>query len=119
MLVAIQAIENEYGGLHGIEDLCIIEVSDIRAAECVAADMSRELMQNYCDILENFEEEASAAGLEEGTEEYNEYVEECINDNISYQIWEVVDVYADISTMDDDFYNNKEEFVKEHCKEIE
>lgn len=119
MIVAIYAFENQYGGLHGMAHQLIVDVSDIEEAKEWASEESRQVMDSYSCIMESFQAEAESEGLEEDTDEYNEYIEECIQDNIGYQIWEVIDHYADLSTMESDFYNNKEEFVVMHCKEIE
>lgn len=119
MVVAIYAFENQYNGLHGICSHRIVEVDDIKTAEEWAQEDSRNVMDSYGDILEGFESEAEGEGLEESTEEYNEYIEECIQMNIGYQLWEVIDRYASLSQMEEDFYNSQEEFVKKHCKEIE
>lgn len=118
MIVAIHAFENQYGGLHGIENHRIVEVEDRKAAEEWACEDSREVMQSYGDIMEGFKEEAENEGIERDSEEWNEYIEECANDNIGYAIWEVIP-YADTKTMERDFYNSREEFVKEHCRELE
>lgn len=118
MIVAIWAFENTYGGLHGIENHRIIDVEDVKTAESIACDDSRDVMQSYGDIIEDFYSDAKDEGLEPDSEEYDAYIEECINDNIAYVIWEVVDPYADIDTMEKDFYNNRNEFVKEHCREL-
>lgn len=119
MLVAIYAFENQYAGLHGMAHYLIVEVDDEKAAQEWAEEESRSVMDSYGDIMEGFEDEAEGEGLEEGTEEYNEYIEECIQQNIGYQIWEIIDKYADIRTMEDDFYNDRDGFVKEYCREIE
>lgn len=119
MIVAIWAFENTYGGLHGIENHRIVEVEDVKVAEEWAADDSREVMESYGDIISDFRVEAEAEGLDDGSDEFEAYVDECINDNIGYQIWEVVDRYATIEQMQEDFYNSTDEFVKEHCREIE
>lgn len=119
MVVAIYAFENQYCGLHGMCRHRIVEVEDIQTAEEWAQEESKEVMDSYGEILEGFENEAEAEGLEEGTEEYDEYIEECAQMNIGYQLWEVIDCYASLSQMEEDFYNSQEEFVKNHCKEIE
>lgn len=118
MIVAIHAFENQYGGLHGMCHSLIVEVEDVKAAEEWAAEESRQVMDSYNCIMESFESDAECDGVEEGTEEYDEYIEECIQSNIGYQIWEVIDRYAPLTEMEEDFYNNKDEFVKEHCREL-
>lgn len=118
MIVAIHAFENTYGGLHGIENHRIIEVDTLQQAESIAMDDSREVMDSYEDIMEDFYSEAEDEGLERDSEEFEEYIAECVNDNIGYQIWEVVDQYDTLEVMEEDFYNSRDEFVKEHCREL-
>lgn len=121
MIVAIWAFENTYGGLHGIESHLVINVADIKEAEEIAADESREVIENHCmDEMRGYADaEVEAGEMEEDSDEYNDYVNECIEDDIGYQIWEIVDCYDTIEQMQEDFYNCREEFVKEHCREIE
>lgn len=119
MIVAIHAFENTYCGLYGIENHRVIEVDSIKEAEEWAAEESREVMDSYEDVMEGFINNAESYGLEEGTEEYDEYIEECIQENIGYQIWEVVDRYASLAEMENDFFNSKDEFIKNHCRELE
>lgn len=118
MIVAIHAFENTYGGLHGIEHYLIIEVDNIQQAEEWASEESREVMESYSSIMEDFADSAENDGLEPDTEEYSQYIEECVQENIGYQIWEVIDCYDTIAQMEKDFYNNEDEFVKTHCKEL-
>lgn len=119
MIVAIHAFENTYGGLHGIEHHRVVEVDDIQQAEEWASEESREVMESYGSIMEDFADSAESDGLEPDTEEYDQYIEECVQDNIGYQIWEVIDRYDTIEQMEEDFYNYRDEFVKNHCRELE
>lgn len=117
MIVAIHAFENVYGGLHGIENHRIIEVDIFQQAESIAMDDSRDVMDTY-EIVEEFQSEAEDEGLDPRSEEFDTYVDECINDNVGYEIWEVVDRYDTLEVMEQDFYNDRDEFVKEHCREL-
>lgn len=119
MIVAIYACENIYGGLHGIESLIVTEVKNINEARYLAQQESIEVMELNLNIMADFANNAEWEGLEEGTEAYDIYIEECIQDNVSYQIWEVISPYGSIEEMEDDFYNDREDFVKNYCKEIE
>lgn len=118
MIVAIHAFENTYGGLHGIESHRIIEVDTVEQAEGIAMDDSRDVMYSYSSIIEEFQESADDEGFEPDSEEFETYVDECINDNIGYQIWEVIDRYDTIEQMEEDFYNSRDEFIKAHCREL-
>lgn len=119
MIVAIHAIENTYNGLHGIESYHIFEVENIQEAERLASEESMEVMHAYENIIEDFYQNAEDEGLEEGSPEFDEYIDECIQENIDYEIWEVIDCYDTIEQMEEDFRNYDDEFIKEHCRELE
>ena len=119
MVVAIHAFENSFGGLHGVDSHFIVEVDNIQQAENFASEESLEIMHSYDQITDDFYQEAESEGLEVDSEEYNQYIEECINSNIAYQIWEVVDCYDTFRKMQSDFYNDMDNFVKKHCRELE
>lgn len=121
MIVAIHAFENTYCGLHGIEHHRIYEVDSMKEAEELASDESREVIESFImdEMTGQADAEVECGTFEEGSGEYDEYVNDCIEEAIAYQIWEVVDRYADLEKMEEDFYNNKEEFIKEHCRELE
>lgn len=119
MVVAIHAYEGQYGGLHGICSREVIEVDNIKDAEEYAVEMSEDVMGSYGDIMDEFYSQAEDEGLEEGSAEYDEFISECISENVEYELWEVSDCYDTIKQMSEDFYNSPDEFVKEHCKEVE
>ena len=64
MVVAIHAFENTYGGLHGIEHYLIVEVDNIQQAEEWASEESREVMESYSSIMEDFADSAENDGLD-------------------------------------------------------
>lgn len=68
MIVAIHAFENTYGGLHGIEHYLIVEVDNVQQAEEWASEESREVMESYSSIMEDFADSAENDGLEPDTE---------------------------------------------------
>lgn len=119
MIVAIHAFENQYEGLHGIESFCIVEVDNISQVEELAAEESRSIIESYESFLDDFVEQAESEGLEENTDEYSQYIEECIQENIAYRIWEVIKPYGSLKQMEEDFYNDQYDFVTKYCKEIE
>lgn len=119
MIVAIYAYEGTFLGLHGISCSQVIDVEDLSSARDVAEDMSIDTIISHSQIMEDFEEGAKDAGIDEGSEEWDEYIDECIRYNVAYEMWEVVDQYDSIERMDMDFYNNREEFIKKHCREVD
>lgn len=55
MRVFIYACEDMYHGLHGIEDMRVVEVSSIEEADEYGMEMSGELIETY-DTLSDFDE---------------------------------------------------------------
>ncbi len=121
MIVAIHAFENTYGGLHGIERHLVIEVDDLKQAQEIATDESRDVIDSFCmdEMTGQADAEVEFGTFEEGSDEYDQYVNDCIEEAIAYQIWEVTDRYDTIEQMEEDFYNYREDFVKAHCRELE
>lgn len=115
MVFAIKAYENRYGGLHGIYDLDIVYSDDITSVEEYAEHMSRELINS--DIYDEIVNEAEAEGCAKDTEEFEYYIEQAVNEDIAYNIWEIVDPYEYYS-MCSDFANAPNTFIKNHCKEL-
>lgn len=120
MIVAIYAYEGQYQGLHGISDTAVVEVDDMNAATELAMQMSEDVMYNYSQIIDEFREEAYEQGYEEDTEESEEYIQECINTNIMYEIYEVVknlDDFDGYDSLEQEFYQQREIFIDRHCEE--
>lgn len=118
MIVAIHAYENVYQGLHGIENHIVIECEDLSIAEEFAKEESIEVMTSYGSIIEDFEQEAEDEGLERETDEFDEYVSECIDQNVGYCIYEVVKPFGTLEEMQREFYNYPEKFIKDYCAEV-
>ena len=121
MIVAIHAFDNTYCGLHGIEHHRIYEVDSMKEAEELASDESREVIESFVmdEMTRQADTEVDFGTFEEGSDEYEQYVNDCIEEDIAYQIWEVVDNYATLEQMEEDFYNDKDSFIKEHCRELD
>ena len=115
---AIHVMEATYGGYHGIEDYIVDEYENLTEAEMDAACRSRELMDDY-RVSEDFYEAAESEGLIPDTDEYDEYIEECYLENIEYLIWKIKDnVIESDGFLENEFWQNSDEFVKKYCKEI-
>lgn len=118
MVVAIYAYENNYGGMHGFSSHRVIEVDSLEEAEEIAYQESCEVINNFGCIMEDIETAAEEAEYEEGTDEYNEFIENSIQEDVAFDIWEVIDRYAPVEEMEEDFFNSRSEFVAAHCKEL-
>lgn len=117
MIIAILAYDGIYGGLHGMNNHRIIECETIEEAIYFARSDSAEVMYDY-DVVEEFETDAEEEGIERDSEEWEDYIEERIQENIDYELYEVVkDIYP-IDEMELDFFNDDETFIKEHCREL-
>lgn len=113
----IHAYEGVYGGLHGMETSMIVRCT-LREAEDIATDESYGIMQSYSCIYNSFAESAGDEGLEEGTYEYEEFIEQCMAENVSYSIWEVVGrENEDLEVLEEEFQNSPYEFIEKYCKD--
>lgn len=120
MRVAIHAYDQMYGGLHGIEDYGVITVDSIEEAEEYGLEMSYDVINSYSDIYKEFEDSAEADEIERDSDEWNDYIDECIQEDIAYSIYlitEETDKSNEELTLE--FYNDKEEFIRTYCKETE
>ena len=72
MRVFIYACENTYQGLHGIEDMRVVEVSSVEEANEYGMEMSRDVIETY-DTLGDFEEFEDEEAYEEAFLEAREW----------------------------------------------
>ena len=128
MRVYIYACDNMYGGLHGINYFGIFEVADMREADEIGEQLSREVIESYGQIMESIEEDcayyAELDGFEEGSSEWEETMDQLISEDLNWSVYEI----------DEDRVNGMTEkelellaydlglvgfegFVKRYCKE--
>ena len=121
MRVFIYACENIYGGLHGMGSAEMTEVDTIEEAEEIGHEMSYDVIYSYHEITKSFEEDAEAEGLDPESDEYAEYMDECVEEDICYEVYLIADdVTLTKQELNDEIYNlGKEEFIKKYCKEVE
>lgn len=118
MLFAIHAFENQYGGFHGMEQYAVVEVMSEEEAKEIATEMSAEVIDNYNEIYDAFVEEAEDNGIEEDTEEWYNFIDECIAEDIDYEYWKVKDeTTKTLEELNEMFYNNPDEFVDTFCED--
>lgn len=82
---AVYAYEDTYGGLHGINSKFIVEGTYSDATEA-AYDQSIYLIEEYADIYEGFRAQAENDGFVPGTEDYDEYIQDCYDEDVAYEI---------------------------------
>lgn len=114
----IYAAEDMYQGLHGMEDYLLID-SDYDTAVAEAENLSMSVMESYPSIMEDIEDTAKEV-YEKDSEEYDDYLNELIRENIYYIIYALQDEYED---MDEDEVYHKvqqlgiDEFIETYCEE--
>ena len=97
MIYLIYAAEQQYGGLHGMYDIDIIEAESEHEADQYGEEMSYNVMNSYSGIIDAMWEEADEAAAIEG---YNEegyerddymqtYVEQLQEDNLEWMVYEL------------------------------
>lgn len=119
MRVVIHAYDQTYGGLHGVEDYGVITVDSIEEAEEYGSEMSYDVINSYPNIYEEFEESAELDGIERDSKEWDDYINDCIEGDIAYNIY-LITKETDKSNEELalEFYNDKKRFIKTYCKEI-
>ena len=104
MRVSIYACEDMYHGLHGIEDIGVVEVATIQEAD----DWGREMSEG---VLESF-------GMEDEYEDEGNWYND-IGEALEWYVYHInEDVAKDISTEELDRIANslgREVFIKEFC----
>lgn len=115
---AIYAYEQRYGGLHGINSRYLYIANNDKEAEEEAEQTSHEVIESYGFITDDFESDAYDEGYRPGTEEWDEYIEECKNGNIAFEISvlniSVEEAEKNWKELNDEFYNTPEEFLDKY-----
>lgn len=115
-LFAIYAYENLYDGLHGKNVTAVVEALNEEEAKDYAKEMAYGVIDSCSDIIESFQDDAESKGLEKNTDEYDEFILDCINEDICYDIYPIVkETNLSLEALNDKFYNNPSEFLKEFC----
>lgn len=100
----IYAYERLYSGLHGIYDYCFYKCT-FQDAEAYGYEMSYNVIESYSSILDELYDEDST----------DEEMEEAIQEDIAYEIWELRDdapSFEELEAMNLD----PESYIKEYCK---
>jgi len=114
---AIYAYDNTYGGLHGYENYAIVDCKDQKEAEMTGAEMSRDVINDFGLVDDEMEAYINSEDYDE--EASYDYENELIEEDIAYEIYEVVDTKSlSDKELESKFYNDKEEFIKDYCKMI-
>lgn len=124
MIFLVRACEGIYQGLHGMEDIEIIEAQDLDEIHSIATEMSIELMGNYTSITDELEtyveDEIDFNDTVKWTEERIEELRDQIyNENVYYDLYELdEEKIKDKSTekLEQEAYNDLEEFLANYEK---
>ena len=118
-LYVVRAYEQIYGGMHGMEDWFVTEVDDLDEVEMEAREASFDVIDSYGEIYESFESDAELNGLEEGTDEWEAFIEESRLEDIAYDFWEVTTNKYTIDEIGKILSCDPDGFVDEYCQFVE
>lgn len=111
----IKAYENTYAGYHGLVEY-ILEECPLNEAVDIGIEESRNIIKNY-----DFIYELVTDGLEEESDDYEEMLEEAIQEDIVYEIFEVLEHedlnMNDLESMEDLLKEDPEAFIECYCKQ--
>ena len=124
MIFLIRACEGIYQGLHGIEDIEIIEAQDLDEIHGIATEMSIELMGAYTQIVDELEtyveDEIDFNDTIKWTEERIEDLRSQIySENVYYDLYELNEEKIkdkSIERLEQEAYNDLEEFLANYEK---
>jgi len=111
----IHAYENQYGGLHGREDFCVIEAEDKDSLKEVANEMAEGVIAEW--NYSGYEDEAIEEGLEEDSPEFEDFCLERMREDKAFDIYEVIDT-KNLSLDELNIELNQfgvKDFVIDHC----
>lgn len=117
MLFAVHAYDGVYGGLHGMNEKAVIEVAKEEEAVEIAEEMSMMVIENYDDIYNTFVDEADFNGLDNESDEWYEYIEDQIKEDIDYEVYKVKENNKSLEELNDLFLNDSDDFIKKYCIE--
>lgn len=115
---AIYAYEQNYSGLQGMYSRYLYIANDDKEAEAEAEEASREVINSYSSIRDDFESDAYDEGYRPGTEEWDEYIEERENESICFEVSvlniSVEEAEKNWKELNKEFYNTPEEFLDKY-----
>ena len=118
-LYVVRAYEQIYSGMHGMEDWFVTDADDLDEVEMEAREASFDVIDTYNEIYESFESDAELNSLEEGTEEWEAFIEESRLEDMAYDIWEVTTNKYTIDEIGKILARDPDGFVDEYCQFVE
>lgn len=101
-LYAINAYEQMYYGLHGIQSLVITEAENEDTVIDIAQDLSRQIIEDFV--------------LDELIDNYNDIEEEeAISEDIAWDAWELKETNIPIDKLESDFIEDPASFIEKYA----
>ena len=82
--------DQEYGGLHGMEDWTCIDGSFDEAME-LGREMAIEVIESYSTIMNDLKDQVLEKGFEEDTDEFEEALSQRVEDDVNFSIFQLRD----------------------------
>lgn len=121
MIYAIVASEGMYQGSNGIDHKEIVQVRSLEEAHEIGTEMSIEVMNSYSFIYEELEEEIRNEINDKWTDkEIEKLRKEVYDSNVYYDLYELdEEKIKNISEdeLEEEFYNDLEEFLDKYQKD--
>ena len=112
---AIYAYDAMFEGLHGMYSKIVVTCNDLAEAFDIAREESLDVIQSYTAIYEQIAEDIEATY---GEDEFDEYYDEYINDDVAYEVHEInEEVASEYSNevLENMFYNDEDIFIQKYC----
>ena len=110
--------DQEYGGLHGMEDWTCIDGSFEEAME-LGHEMAIEVIESYSNIIDDFKDQVLEEGFEEDTDEFEDALSQRIEDDVDFSIFKLRDdtpIYEITHNPELSWQEIKENYVEEEEK---
>ena len=117
-LIFVNATDNKYGEEHLYSVIIMSENKDLCAAFNYAHDLSYEVIENNEHLMKAIHKEAIELDMEEGSIDYNNFIQDTIQDYIAYSLYEIIIEFDTIEHMEQYAKKYPEDFIKKYCKII-
>ena len=113
----IYVYEKVYGGNHGIYNFDIVDADSMEDANLIGRDMAIDLIETSDSLMEIFENKADSVA-DEDSPEWEEVLDEAIEEDAEWEVYEISEEVADISdiVLSMCFTGDVEEYVDRFCK---
>lgn len=117
MLYLINAYDSMYGGLHGMNDIAIVDCDTLAEVEEIAAQMSRDVIESYECIYGDFEDDVDNEVGDRDNDEWVKLYDERVEQDIDFYICVIEDAHGkSVRELEDEAANDLGEFIDKWCK---